>query len=238
MLVRYLDTIGPSVMNVICVVLPIVGFIIGFMKGFVNRSVRILEGAIIIFLALVLKNPISALLYKFVPFLGFKYKVLNVLLFELLGFALIAFILIIIVHILNKFINIVERIVGVIMQIGVPTSILGALVSFVEFVFYLYVFIFIVFFFSAITNSPIEASLANKFYYNMPVLRPLLGDSFDACIEVGEEVNSGESADKINANSMKILLYSHFISYDNAKYIIDNNKIEFSGSDKLLENYK
>ena len=83
MLVRYLDTIGPSVMNVICVVVPIIGFLIGLFKGFVNRSVRVLEGALIIVLSLILKNPISSLLYRFIPFVDFEYKVLNVLLYSI-----------------------------------------------------------------------------------------------------------------------------------------------------------
>ena len=55
-MVRYLDTIGPSVMNVICFVVPIVGFIVGLMKGFVDRSVRVIEGGIIIVLSLYLKT--------------------------------------------------------------------------------------------------------------------------------------------------------------------------------------
>ena len=146
MLVRYLDTIGPSVMNVICVVVPVVGLIIGFMKGFTNRSVRILEGGVIIFFSIVLKNPISALLYKIFPFFNFDYKIVNVLLYEFIAFVLIAIVLIIILYILNNFINVVEKIAGAILSIGFPSGILGGLVSLAEFIFYLYVFIFIVFF--------------------------------------------------------------------------------------------
>ena len=74
--------------------------------------------------------------------------------------------------------------------------------------------------------------------YFFKILSNFPWDLFDACIEVGKEINSGESEDKINGESMKILLYSKFISYDNAKYIIESNKLSFSGSDNLLNNYK
>ena len=234
MLVRYLDTIGPSVMNVICVVVPIIGFLIGLFKGFVNRSVRVLEGALIIVLSLILKNPISSLLYRFIPFVDFEYKVLNVLLYEFVSFVLLALVLVVVVHIINRFISIIEKVVGFIISIGVPTGILGALVSLVEFTFYLYVFIFVVFFLSAVTSSPIDSSLANKYYYKMPVLRRVFGNTFDACIEVGNEINSNESPDKINYDSMKILLEHHFITKDNARYIIENNKIKIANSKELL----
>ena len=238
MLVRYLDTMGPSIMNVICIVVPIVGFIVGFLGGFGNRGVRVIEGALIIFLAFVLKNPTSSLLYKFVPFFDMKYKILNVLLYEFISYVLIAMVLIIIIHILNRFISIVERVMGIFVGIGVPSSIIGALVSFAEFTFYLYIFIFIVFFFSSISDSPIESSIANKVYYNMPVLRPVFGPSLDACIEVGNELNTDNSIDEINYNSMNILLKNKFISKNNAKYLIDNKKIEIKNSDKLLSKYK
>ena len=238
MLVRFLDTPGPSIMNVICVVLPIIGIVIGFMKGFVNRSVRVIEGAIIILFSIVLKNPLSSLFYKFVPFFNFKYRVLNILLFELFAYIMIAMVLVVIFHIINKFINIVERIVGILMRIGIPSSILGALVSLGEFLFYLYIFIFIVFLFSNFADKPIESSVANKVYYHMPVLRPMFGDYFDACLDVGKLINSGESSDKINHDAMKSLLYSKFITYDSAKYIIENDKISFKGDEDLIKNYK
>ncbi len=233
-MVRYLDTIGPSVMNVICFVVPIVGFIVGLMKGFVDRSVRVIEGGIIIFLSLYLKNPISTLLYKFAPFFNMQYKVVNVLLYEFIAFVIIALIMVVIVYILNKFINFVSKVIGLIMSIGIPTPILGAFVSMAEYLFFLYVFIFIVFFFSNLTDSPVEASVANKIYYNMPVLRPIFAKPFDSCLDVAKSISSNESADKINYNSMKILLDNGFITYDNAKYIIETNKIKFANSKELL----
>ena len=49
MLFRYLDTIGPSVMNVICIVVPVIGFVVGLLIGFGNRGIRVIEGALIIF---------------------------------------------------------------------------------------------------------------------------------------------------------------------------------------------
>ena len=143
MLVWYLDTVGPSLMNVICIIVPIVGFIVGFMRGFYDKSVRIIEGGLIIVATLYLKNPMSSILYKYVPFLDFDYRVFNFILFEFISYVAVAILLVIIVHILNKFINVVERLVGIILHIGVPSNILGALVSLIEYTFFLYVFIFI-----------------------------------------------------------------------------------------------
>ncbi len=237
MLVWYLDTVGPSLMNVICIIVPIVGFIVGFMRGFYDKSVRIIEGGLIIVATLYLKNPMSSILYKYVPFLDFDYRVFNFILFEFISYVAVAILLVIIVHILNKFINVVERLVGIILHIGVPSNILGALVSLIEYTFFLYVFIFIVFFFSSITNSPIESSVANKIYDNIPVMKQVFGKSFDACIEVGERMASFDSTDNINYDSVKILLDNHFVTKENVEYVINNKKLSFKGSKELLSKY-
>lgn len=238
MLFRYLDTIGPSVMNVICIVVPVIGFVVGLLRGFGNRGIRVIEGALIIFFSLLLKDPMSSILYRFVPFFDIDYKIVNILLYEFISYVIVAIILIVIFHLMNRFINVIDRIMGVIVGIGVPSGILGALVSFIEYTFYLYVFIFIVFFFSSITYSPIESSIANKIYYNMPVLRQVFGNSFDAYIEVGNKIGSNGSVEKVNHDSMEILLRYKFISKTNAKYLIDTKKITIKDSDKLLSRYK
>ena len=77
MLFRYLDTIGPSVMNVICIVVPVIGFVVGLLRGFGNRGIRVIEGALIIFFSLLLKDPMSSILYRFVPFFDIDYKIVN-----------------------------------------------------------------------------------------------------------------------------------------------------------------
>ena len=156
---------------------------------------------------------------------------LPILLYEFISYVIVAIILIVIFHLMNKFINVIDRIMGVIVGIGFPSGILGALVSFMEYTFYLYVFIFIVFFFSSITYSPIESSIANKIYYNMPVLRQVFGNSFDAYIEVGNKIGSNGSVEKVNHDSMEILLrYLAMVDIYNLRNKINNSKI-------ILNNY-
>ena len=49
---------GPAVMDGILVVGLILDFVIGFFTGFLNRTVKVVEMFIVVFLALILKNPI------------------------------------------------------------------------------------------------------------------------------------------------------------------------------------
>ena len=228
---------GIAVMNAIIIAFLIAGLIVGFMRGFVETSVGFLEFLLVVFVAFVLKNPISVFFYTKFPFFDFDVQVMNILLYEVIAFIVICIILGIILIIVNKFIRIIERIFNFIIGIGIPTGVLGAIISFLEFYFVLYFFIFIVFWFSSITGRPIDDSLANKIFYNTPVLKDTAGPVLQSFIDIADIAYKNEDKKVVDYKSLDVLLKYEVISCDNAKLLVDNNKLKINGSRELIAKY-
>ena len=80
----------------VCIILVIIsGAIIGFKRGVIKQGVMTIGLYIVLILSFLLKNPISAFMYKYLPFFGCDFiiknaTVLNILVYEVLAF-LIAF---------------------------------------------------------------------------------------------------------------------------------------------------
>ena len=228
---------GPGIMNLIMVVWLVVGFLIGLFTGFLERTIKVIEMFIIVFLSILLKNPISALLYKYLPFINFKIKVLNILMYEIIAFIVVTILLIIIIKLINKAINLVESIFAFILNIGFPKRILGGVITFFEGAFYLYIFVFIVFFISTIMNMPIEDSLANKYFDRAPVLSQTLGPIFKSSVDIASYTNTIKDKDTLECKSLDILLSYKIISKENAKYLVDKNKLNFKGVENVIDKY-
>lgn len=237
-MLKYASTVGPSLMNVICVLVPVMGIVIGLMRGFTQRCVIVVWGAILIVLSFLLKNPVSAILYKFVPFFKLEYQAANILFFEFISFFIVLVLLVIVVFLVSKFVDVVEKGLGFILSLGVPSGILSAFIRLIEFTFYLYIFIFTVFFLSTLSNSPIDVSLADKIFYNTPGFRQVFRVPFDTSIKVANRMAKSGSENSINYDSLEIMMKSKFISYNNAKYLIESKKLVIENGNELLNKYK
>ena len=134
--------VGASIMDAIVVVWLVLGLIIGFWTGFLDRTIKIVEMFVVVIIASLFKNPLSALLYKHLPFFKFDIQVINILIYEAIAFILLIIILVIIVKIINSLINIVQSFFSFILNLGFPSKILGAVIGFCEGAFYLYIFVF------------------------------------------------------------------------------------------------
>ena len=80
-----------SIVDSIILILLLFGAIIGFKTGVIKSAVSVLGTILIIYLAFVLKNPISEFMYLHLPFFNFSgdlagVTVLNILIYEGLAF--------------------------------------------------------------------------------------------------------------------------------------------------------
>ena len=228
---------GPFILNSIIIVTLITGLIVGFFKGFVASSVSFIEGILLVFIAFIFKNPISVFLYSHFPFFNFKIQVLNIIMYEIIAFILIILILAIILYIANKFIRVIEKIFGFILGLGFPTGVLGAIVSFIEFYVGVYVFIFLIFFFSSLTGLAIDESLADKIYYETPILKDTFGPVFNSCIDIAEISNKNTDSKVVDSKSFEVLLKYKVITTESAQVLIDNGKLKINNSKSIISKY-
>ena len=228
---------GMAVMNAIIIAFLIAGLIVGFLRGFVETSVGFLEFLLVVLFAFILKNPFSVFFYTKFPFFDFDIQVMNILLYEVISFIVVCIIFAIILYIVNKFIRIIQRVFNLIIGIGIPTGVLGAIISFIEFYLVLYIFIFIVFWFSAFTGRPIDESLANKVFYDTPILKDTAGPVLQSFIDIADISYKNEDKKVVDYKALEVLLKYEVISSDNAKLLVDSNKLNINGSKELISKY-
>ncbi len=228
---------GPVIMNVIIIVTLIIGIIVGFFKGFVSSSVAFIEGFLLFLIAFLFKNPVSVFLYNHLPFFKFKIQVLNIVLYEFIAFIIVILILAVILYIINKFIRVIEKIFSFLLGLGLPSGVLGAIVFFVQFYIGIYFFIFLIFFFSALTGLAIDESLADKVFYDTPVLKSSVGPILSSCIDIAEISYKTHDDEKVDYKSLEVLLKYKILSSEGAKTLLDNGKLKINGSKDLLKKY-
>ena len=82
------------IIDIIIVLIILFSALLGFKRGFTKELVSFLGFFIIIILAFVLKNPLSKLMYEYLPFFKFSWLIkgatsLNILLYEILSFFIV-----------------------------------------------------------------------------------------------------------------------------------------------------
>ena len=61
-----------NIVDIIIIVSIVLGVLIGFVRGFFKETVIFIGTILVVVLAFVLKNPLSLILYKNLPFFKFK----------------------------------------------------------------------------------------------------------------------------------------------------------------------
>ena len=133
-----------AMIDIILVLILFAGAIVGFKRGVIKSAVTFIGAIVVIVLAFSLKNPISKLLYSFLPFFNFAgdfegLTTLNIIIYEAIAFVLVYVILMAILQILIKITGVFEHILNFTIILGIPSKLLGAVFGFFE--AYLFVFV-------------------------------------------------------------------------------------------------
>lgn len=224
----------------------LLGALIGFKKGILNSLVTFLGMILVIILAFYLKNPISELMYEYLPFFDFNgkfegVKVLNIILYEGISFAITLSLLSIILSVIVKISGIFNKLVNATILLGFPSKILGAIVGLIEGYLVSFVLIFILSLIS--TTSPLvnESKYADTLIRKTPVLSSYVVDSYNSIVEVYDIcVRDEEKEDKTAANleSLGVLLKYKVISVESADKLVDSEKLNIEGAKDVIDIYR
>ena len=135
----------------------------------------------------------------------------------------------IIVNLILKMTNIIERIVKALPVIGLIDQILGAVIGFIESIVVLYLVIFVFKFGCNLFGFYIQPSLADNIM-EIPILNEKFGPSLDAfndIVALKDEYSTSEK-EEFNNNAIKILLDKKIISQENLDLLIKKNKISYN----------
>ncbi len=225
-----------GVVDFIIIILILSGFVIGWKNGFTKQLISTVGLIVLLALSYVIKNPLSALMYKYLPFFDFGgsfkgVQVLNVFIYEFLAFLIILSILQTVFKILLNTSSLFENILKHTIILGIPSKLLGGLIGCIE----NFVVTFIILFFLNLPfiNIPMvqESNLSNFMLNHTPVLSNVCNDAlivFDEIRDLKHEYESNKSnKDEFNSKVLTVMVKHNVISKENIDYLISVGKIKY-----------
>jgi len=237
-----------NVVDISIIIILLFGAILGFKRGFTKAVVSALGFIVAVIVAFKLKGVISEILYLNAPFFKFGgifkgVTVLNIALYELIGFFIILSIMLIILKLLMVFTGLFESFLKMTIILGIPSKILGAIVGIIE----NYVLVFIVLYILALpvfnNKFLIESKYKDRILNETPILSKEVDktmDVFNEFASLKEKYQTNTNAEEFNLETLRVFLKYKIISVDNVKLLMEKDKLQFDISkvNALISEYQ
>lgn len=235
------------IVDVIIFLLILSSALLGLKRGFTKELVCFLGFFIIIILAFILKNPLSSLMYEYLPFFKFSWIIkgatsLNIILYEIISFFIVLSLLTIIFKVLVFATTIFEKILKITVVLGIPSKILGFVVGILEGIVWSFIILYIInlpfFKTDILKDSKIASSILNK----TPILTTMTKDTIKASEEVSKLIDDYKTKNKFDSSfdykAIDIMLEHKIVKPSSIEKLKEKNKIKVKNIDKLIEKYK
>lgn len=233
-----------AMIDIILVLILFVGAIVGFKRGVIKSAVTFIGAIVVIVLAFSLKNPISKLLYSFLPFFNFAgdfegLTTLNIIIYEAIAFVLVYVILMAILQILIKITGVFEHILNFTIILGIPSKLLGAVFGFFEAYLFVFVALFLLNQLPATNAFVSESAFASTITSSSPILSDITSSYYDAFEEI-LSIKDQNMADKeeYNRKCLDILLKYGILDINSAEDLLDRGKLVIPNADSILDKYR
>lgn len=233
-----------DIVDIIIILMVILGAVIGFKDGFIKRTTSFLGTFLVFVVAFMLKNPLSVVMYENLPFFKFGglikgIDIINILIYELLAFIIVAVALSFVLKVLITVTGLIEKLLKMTVFLSIPSKILGIFVGAIE--YYVYVFLVLVFLNLPAFNIEIvrESEFANKVLNETPILSGLVSTTVDTYTEVYNVMHDNRTMSdlEINEKVLDLLLEKEVITVDSAQRLVDMNKIYLEDT-SILDKYR
>lgn len=217
-----------NIIDVVIVLLIILSFINGYKRG-VLKEVVMLCGTIVIYIvSFLLKDKLGLILCKILPFFNLDGLVsLNILIYQLIAFFLIASFLFSIFGIVLKFTGVLQKLVNMTIILTIPSKILGGILGLVE--GYIVIFALLIILSVPFKNIDIfkNSNLNNKIITSSPILSSTLGNLDDLIIDIYDiKIDKDQDKDKINDKILDMYIDYNVISREDLDSIIKSGKLD------------
>lgn len=227
-----------NVIDIICIVIIVLFGIIGLRKGVIKSLVQLIGTCAVIVLAFVFKDVLANFLMKYLPFYNFGgvfegITSINVLIYELISFIVIYIILYCILSIVINLAGIVEKLIDITVILAIPSKILGGIVGLIEGVIMAFLVAFILFHIPTTEPMVADSKFSIVLLERTPIIGSLASSSTKALEEIDEivsEMQDNENREEVNFQVLHVLVTYNIISKEDAQRLIDDNKIQFSGT--------
>ena len=233
-----------TTIDIIIVLILLMGAVVGFKRGVIKSAVTFIGAIVVIILAFYLKNPVSKLMYTYLPFFNFAgdfegLTVLNIVIYEALAFVIVYVILMSILQILISVTGVIEKVLNFTIVLGIPSKLLGALFGFFE----TYLFVFVALFLLSqipVTNAYIKDSFAaDKIANSSPILSGISENYYKAFEEIISIKDQNiHDKNEYNRQSLDILLKYDIVDVDSARDLIESGKMPIDNAEGILDKYE
>ena len=233
-----------STVDAIIIVLLLFGALVGFKRGVIKSTVSFFGTLLVIILAFSLKNPLSELMYTYLPFFNFSGELAGITVFNILIYEGIAFLIIFsVLEFLLKVVifasGIIEKILRLTIVFGLFSKILGLIFGFIE--YYLIIFVLLFVFSNLSFSAPLikESDLANKMLIGTPFLGDVIEDEATAVKEILELQNKyKDDKEGYNKEAFEILIKYDILSEEMAEKLITADKLKIDGAMEIIDKYR
>ena len=222
-----------SIVDIIIIIFLIFGALLGLKRGFTRQLVAFVGMFAIVILSFILKNPVSVILYKNLPFFNFSLlkdlTILNIFLYECIAFLVLLFVFTIIFRILLTITKAFEKLLNMTIILGIPSKILGAILGVIQNLIIVFLFMYILNLPLFSTNLVSNTKIGNGILNNTPILTNICNkylDSINEILELKDEYNNTNNTDEFNQKALNIMIDKKIITKENAKSLIESGKIK------------
>lgn len=217
-----------NIIDVVIFLLIILSFINGYKRG-VLKEVVMLCGTIVIYIvSFLLKDKLGLILCKILPFFNLDGLVsLNILIYQLIAFFLIASFLFSIFGIVLKVTGVLQKLVNMTIILTIPSKILGGILGLVE--GYIVIFALLIILSVPFKNIDIfkNSNLNNKIITSSPILSSTLGNLDDLIIDIYDiKIDKDQDKDKMNDKILDMYIDYNVISREDLDSIIKSGKLD------------
>jgi uncharacterized membrane protein required for colicin V production len=237
-----------SIVDAIIILIILSSAFLGFKRGFTKELVCFLGFFAIIILAFILKNPLSTILYEYLPFFKFSglFKgatSLNIILYEVISFFIVVSILLIIFKVIMFATTIFEKLLKATILLGLPSKILGLIVGIIEGITWSFIILYILslplFNIDVVNKSKIKDLILN----NTPILSVMTQDTIKASKEFNElkeeyKKDNNMKSEEFDLKTINILLKYKIVSIDSINTLIKKDKINIKNIETILDKYE
>lgn len=235
-----------NIIDIIIILILLMGGVIGFKNGVIRQTVSFVGFFIVVILSYFLKDFVSVILYKFVPFFSFSGSLagvttLNILIYEVIAFLLVYVILMAIYHFIVRVTRIVETILKFTVILGIPSKLLGMVVGFIE--TYIMLFIGLYCLSLPIFQIPMmnESGVRNTILNRTPGLSSAVSKSLNVVNEFAdlkEKYKDTTNKNELNKETLDLFLKYNVVRYDTAKELVDSSKLKIDGVESVFQKYE
>ena len=235
-----------SIVDVIIIIFILIGGFLGFKRGAVKEFVSAIGFFVVVVLSFLLKNPLSVIFYENLPFFKFGgifkgVTALNIALYELIAFLVVALVLTLLWKLVGCASSIVQKIINMTFILGLPSKIIGFIIGVIEY----YVLAFIIIYILTIpifsVKPVIESKNAQFILNDTPIISSFVKEStgfIGEFIELRDKYQVTESANQFNYETLDLFMKYDIVDVKSVKKLKEKNKISIDGIDTLIEKYE